>query len=123
MAKQAINIDTDSRSTSFVHTDDVNTSIRFTRKLSDKNIDGVTVPNLRSEIILNMANPVHVCENTCAGTEVLSARASFSGSIKNAADMDLMCDELIAAIQAFKSARGTKGFPVSDYEFVALHQG
>lgn len=119
MSKAGIKVAADLGSTIFAHPDDITHSLRFTRKLTDKTVNGVQVTNLRSEVIQNKTVPVSVCQNTCAGHETLSVRTSISGSLKNSESVNALIDEQIAALQAFKSARGASGFPVDSYAFTA----
>lgn len=104
-------------SVTFSHPDVITHTVKATRQITEKNVNGQKVPHVRTDLVHNKQVPVKICENSCAGSETLSIRTSISGSPKSAADIVKMITDHKAILDQYVSDKGQIGFPITQITF------
>lgn len=79
---------------------DPTNTIRFTRSVAGKTVDGLRLQNVRSEIIVNRQHDPRLqsCVDCSTVREPLSARITMSGSTASAEEIKHMLNTLVAAV-------------------------
>jgi len=84
------------------------TTVRFRFTNTIKQLNGVSVPNYATEIIVNDNNPVTVGE--VSAQDALSVRIRVSGTLSSKARLHLILDSLAAQLGAWEAENVMQGF-------------
>lgn len=91
---------------------DPNKQIRFKTTSARKNVDGTSLVNYVSEIILNDENSPTVCDQTCSN-EAISVRLRVSGSLESRDAVESLINILTSNMPQFIADNVFYGFQPS----------
>lgn len=84
------------------------TTIRFRFSSAVKQLNGVTVPNYATEIIVNDNNPVEI--GTVSAQDALSIRVRVSGTLSSKARLRQLLTSLAAQLGTWETENTMQGF-------------
>lgn len=85
-------------------------TVRFQNTTSQKTLNGVSVPNYRTELIYNEQNSIEVATDVYAA-DAISVRLSVSGASMSATQLGVLILSLAAQLSAWNTQHVFAGFP------------